>query len=152
MIAAELAKLDPDNASSYLHRAQVGKDALTELIHNLSGQLERIRGRPFVVFHDAYQYFEHRFNIRAAGSIVLSEASDPGPVRITEIRDAVQNLEVKCVFAEPQFEPKLIATVIEGTDAGSGMLDPLGASLQAGPVLYSQLLRNLVRDLADCLK
>ena len=152
VIAAELAKLDPDNASSYLHRARVGKDALTELIHHLSGQLARIRGRPFVVFHDAYQYFEHRFNIRAAGSIVLSEASDPGPVRITEIRDAVKNLEVKCVFAEPQFEPKLIATVIEGTDARSGMLDPLGASLQAGPVLYSQLLRNLVRDLADCLE
>ena len=68
----------------------------------------------------------------AAGSIVLSEASDPGPVRITEIRDAVLKLEVNCVFAEPQFEPKLIATVIEGTDARSGMLDPLGASLQAG--------------------
>ncbi len=152
VIAAELAKLDPDNASSYLHRAQVGKDALKELIHHLSGQLARIRGRPFVVFHDAYQYFEHRFNIRAAGSIVLSEASDPGPVRITEIRDAVKNLEVKCVFAEPQFEPKLIATVIEGTDTRLGMLDPLGASLQAGPVLYSQLLRNLVRDLADCLE
>ena len=152
VIAAELAKLDPDNASSYLHRAQVGKDALTELIHQLSGQLDRIRGRPFVVFHDAYQYFEHRFNIRAVGSIVLSEASDPGPVRITEIRDAVQNLEVNCVFAEPQFDLKLIATVIEGTDARSGMLDPLGVSLQAGPVLYSQLLRNLVRDLADCLK
>ena len=152
VIAAELAKLDPDNASSYLHRAQVGKDALTELIHHLSGQLARIRGRPFVVFHDAYQYFEHRFNIRATGSIVLSEASDPGPVRITEIRDAVQNLEVNCVFAEPQFDLKLIATVIEGTDARSGMLDPLGVSLQAGPVLYSQLLRNLVRNLADCLE
>ena len=152
VIAAELAKLDPDNASSYLHRAQVGKDALTELIHQLSGQLDRIRGRPFVVFHDAYQYFEHRFNIRATGSIVLSEASDPGPVRITEIRDAVQNLEVNCVFAEPQFDLKLIATVIEGTDARSGMLDPLGVSLQAGPVLYSQLLRNLARDLADCLR
>ena len=78
VIAAELAKLDPDNASSYLHRAQVGKDALTELIHNLSGQLERIRGRPFVVFHDAYQYFEHRFNIRAVGSIV--------PVSYTHLR------------------------------------------------------------------
>jgi zinc transport system substrate-binding protein len=152
VIAIELAKLDPDNASSYFHRARVGKDALTELIHHLSGQLARIRGRPFVVFHDAYQYFEHRFNIRAAGSIVLSEASDPGPARITEIRDAVKNLEVKCVFAEPQFEPKLVGTVIEGTDARSGILDPLGASLQAGPVLYSQLLRNLVRDLADCLE
>jgi len=56
------------------------------------------------------------------------------------------------VFAEPQFEPKLIETVIEGTDARSGALDPLGTSLQAGPDLYSQLLRNLVRDLEDCLE
>ena len=152
VIAAEMAKLDPDHASAYFHRAQVGRDALTELIHHLSDQLARIRGRPFVVFHDAYQYFEHRFNIGAAGAIVLTEASDPGPARIAEIRDAVRNLEVNCVFAEPQFKPKLIATVIEGTDARLGMLDPLGASLQAGPVLYSQLLRNLVRDLVDCLE
>ena len=105
-----------------------------------------------MVFHDAYQYFEHRFDIRAVGSIVLSEAYDPGPARIVEIRDAVLKLEVNCVFAEPQFEPKLIATVIEGTDARSGTLDPLGTSLQAGPDLYSQLLRNLVRDLEDCLE
>ena len=152
VIAAEMAKLDPDNASAYFHRAQVGRDALTELIHHLSDQLARIRGRPFVVFHDAYQYFEHRFNIGAAGAIVLSEASDPGPARIANIRGAVRNLDVNCVFAEPQFEVKLIATVIEGTDARSGMLDLLGASLRAGPVLYSQLLRNLVRDLVDCLE
>jgi zinc transport system substrate-binding protein len=152
VIAAELAKLDPDNASSYLYRARVGRNALKELTHHLSVQLAPIRGRPFVVFHDAYQYFEHRFDIRATGSIVLSEASDPGPVRIAEIRDAVLKLEVHCVFAEPQFEPKLIATVIEGADARSGTLDPLGASLQAGPDLYSQLLRNLVRDLEDCLE
>ena len=105
-----------------------------------------------MVFHDAYQYFEHHFDIRAVGSIVLSEASDPGPMRIAEVRDAVLKLEVHCVFAEPQFEPKLIATVIEGADARSGTLDPLGTSLQAGPDLYSQLLRNLVRDLEDCLE
>ena len=152
VIAAELAKLDPDNASSYLYRARVGRNALKDLTHHLSVQLAPIRGRPFVVFHDAYQYFEHRFDIRAVGSIVLSEAYDPGPARIVEIRDAVLKLEVSCVFAEPQFEPKLIATVIEGTDARSGTLDPLGTSLQAGPDLYSQLLRNLVRDLEDCLE
>ena len=152
VIAAELAKLDPDNASSYLHRARVGRNRLKELTRHLSAQLAPIRGRPFVVFHDAYQYFEHRFDIRAVGSIVLSEAYDPGPARIVEIRDAVLKLEVNCVFAEPQFEPKLIATVIEGTDARSGTLDPLGTSLQAGPDLYSQLLRNLVRDLEDCLE
>jgi zinc transport system substrate-binding protein len=152
VIAVELANLDPDNASSYLHRAQEGRNALKELTSHLSAQLAPIRGRPFVVFHDAYQYFEHRFDIRATGSIVLSEASDPGPVRIAEIRDGVLELEVNCVFAEPQFEPKLIATVIEGTDARSGTLDPLGTSLEAGPALYTQLLRNLVQDLAGCLK
>jgi zinc transport system substrate-binding protein len=152
VIAAELAKLDPDNASSYLHRARVGRNRLKELTRHLSAQLAPIRGRPFVVFHDAYQYFEHRFDIRAVGSIVLSEAYDPGPARIAEIRDAVLKLEVNCVFAEPQFEPKLIATVIEGTDARSGTLDPLGISLQAGPDLYLQLLSNLVRDLMDCLE
>lgn len=151
-IASELAKLDPDSASTYFQNARTGKDKLAQLISELSDQLAPLRGRLFVVFHDAYHYFEHRFQIEAAGAISLSDAADPGPARVAQIRNTVRDLDVTCVFTEPQFEPKLVATVIEGADARAGVLDPLGASLQPGSDLYPQLLSDLTAGLRACLE
>ena len=86
-----------------------------------------MRGRPFIVFHDAYQYFEHRFAFPAAGSIALQDGVTPGAARVAAIRDRVRGEGIVCAFAEPQFEPKLLATVIEGTDVRTGVLDPASA-------------------------
>ena len=41
--------------------------------------------------------------------------------------------------------------MIEGTNARKGVLDPLGADLDAGPDQYFLLMRNLADALADCL-
>ncbi|MFP3590063.1 zinc ABC transporter substrate-binding protein, partial [Paraburkholderia sp. SIMBA_055] len=79
----------------------------------------------FIVFHDAYQYFENRFGVKAAGSITFSPEKAPGAARIKEIHEKIKSLGATCVFSEPQFEPKLVNTVIEGTDARTGVLDPL---------------------------
>jgi zinc transport system substrate-binding protein len=103
---------------------------LDALIADVSSELEPVKGKGFIVFHDGYQYFENRFGITASGSITVSPEVMPGAERITEIRERVQELNAACVFAEPQFEPKLVSTVIEGTNARSGTLDPLGAALK----------------------
>ena len=103
------------------------------------------------MFHDAYQYFEHRFAIPAAGSVALQDAVAPGAARVAAIRERVRAGDIVCAFAEPQFEPKLLATVIEGTGVRTGALDPLGAGLPPGPGLYPALLRGLADSLADCL-
>jgi zinc transport system substrate-binding protein len=124
---------------------------LDSLEVELSDQLEPVRGRGYVVFHDAYQYFEQRFDIAAIGSITVSPEVMPGAERLRELRKKISELNATCVFSEPQFEPKLVNTLIDGTGARTGILDPLGASLTKGPDLYFQLLRNMASSFKKCL-
>ena len=113
--------------------------------------LAPIKGKPFVVFHDAYQYFERRFGLNAAGSITVSPDVQPSAKRLTEIRAKISGLGVGCVFAEPQFSKNLVATVTEGTTARSGTLDPEGATVKEGPDAYFNLMRGLASGLKACL-
>ncbi len=152
VIATTLARLDAIHADTYLTNAAQAKASLEALKLELNTIVQPIRGRPFIVFHDAYHYFEHRFDVEAAGSLSIGDASSPGPARIAAIRGKVQTLGATCVFSEPQFEPKIIATVIEKTAARSGTLDPVGATLKPGPNQYSQLLRHLAHGLLTCLR
>jgi zinc transport system substrate-binding protein len=110
-----------------------------------------VKDRPFIVFHDAYQYFEHHYGVHAAGSITVSPETLPGAERLTQIRDKVKTLGATCVFAEPQFEPKLVNVVIEGTSAKSGTLDPEAATLEPCPDLYFALMKGIATSLRDCL-
>jgi zinc transport system substrate-binding protein len=150
-VAAELAAHDPENAALYTANAAAFAGELTAISAEIDAGLAPLRGRPFVVFHDAYQYFEVAFDLPAAGSISLGEADAPSAARVAEIRDRIAAEGVVCVFAEPQFEPRLVATVIEGSAARSGTLDPIGAELEPGPGLYPALLTDLAQHLADCL-
>jgi zinc transport system substrate-binding protein len=152
VIATTLARLDASHADTYLNNAARAKAALEALKLELTATVQPIRGRPFIVFHDAYHYFEHRFDVEAAGSVSIADASNPGPARIAAIRGKIQTLGATCVFSEPQFEPRIIATVIEKTAARSGILDPVGAALKPGPNQYSQLLRHLAHNLLTCLR
>ncbi len=104
-----------------------------------------------VVFHDAYQYFEERFGMTAVGSITVSPEVVPGASRIRELKDKIVELDAHCVFSEPQFQPKIVFTVAEGTQANTGVLDPLGASIADGPELYFTLIRDMANSLQECL-
>ncbi|MBX9454330.1 MAG: zinc ABC transporter substrate-binding protein ZnuA [Mesorhizobium sp.] len=150
-IEEALSAADPDNAATYEANADALNEKLDALIAETDAALAPVRGRGFVVFHDAYQYFENRFDIQAAGSITVSPEAIPGAQRLTDIRAKVAELGATCIFAEPQFEPRLISVVAEGTQARTGVLDPLGADLEDGPELYFELIRNLTTSLTTCL-
>jgi zinc transport system substrate-binding protein len=150
-IEEALVEADPANAATYEANAESVSARLDALIAEVSSELEPVKGKGFIVFHDGYQYFENRFGVTASGSITVSPEVMPGAERITEIRERVQELGAACVFAEPQFEPKLVSTVIEGTNARSGTLDPLGAGLEDGAELYFQLIRNMSTSIKTCL-
>ncbi|MGQ2905484.1 MAG: zinc ABC transporter substrate-binding protein ZnuA [Neoaquamicrobium sediminum] len=150
-IEEALSAADPDNAATYEANADALNEKLDALIAETDAALAPVRGRGFVVFHDAYQYFENRFDIQAAGSITVSPEAIPGAQRLTDIRAKVAELGATCIFAEPQFEPRLVSVVAEGTQARTGVLDPLGADLDDGPELYFELIRNLTTSLTTCL-
>ncbi|WP_261399872.1 zinc ABC transporter substrate-binding protein [Leisingera daeponensis] len=150
VIAEELAEHDPANAAAYRANAEAGKQEIADAAASISAQLEPFRAKQFIVFHDAYQYFEQGFGLSAAGAISLSDAVKPSPARIAEIRDVVVERGVSCVFSEPQFNPGLVATVLDGTGAGAAVLDPLGAKLEPGPQFYPALLQDIGAAIAAC--
>ena len=146
-----LSKQDPENASAYQRNAAKAVASLDALIQSTRTQVNDLDQPQFIVFHDAYQYFEKRFNISAAGSIALGDAEDPSPARIKEIRDTVKKLGVSCVFTEPQYNPGLVKNVFAGTSISTiGVMDPLGANLSIGSDQYQALIQGMVSSLSQC--
>jgi len=144
-IAQALAEADPAQAALYLANAEAARAEIAEAEAEAAAILAPVAGRPYAVFHDAYQYFEARFGVAPVAAIALGDAADPGPQRVAAVRDAVAAAGVRCIFAEPQMNPALIATVAEGSGARRGTIDPLGGAS------YPDLLRAIARDMAACL-
>lgn len=151
VIAGQLSAADPDNAGVYFANAAAGRAELETLIGEVTATLDPVRDGQFIVFHDAYQYFETDFDFPASGAISIGDASDPSPARIVEIQGRIAEEGIDCVLAEPQFNPGLVKTVLDGTEAQTGILDPLGSDLEPGSALYPQLIRNLSTALAACM-
>jgi zinc transport system substrate-binding protein len=150
-IEEALVAADPENAATYERNAEAMMGKLDALITEIDAELEPVKGKGYVVFHDAYQYFERRFGVSAVGSITVSPEILPGAKRVSELQEKVKSLDATCVFSEPQFEPKLVTTITENTTARTGVLDPLGASIESGPGLYFTLIRTMAHSLKDCL-
>lgn len=149
-VAAALAGADLDNADAYRANAEAGKAELAALTERVAARAAALEGRAFLVFHDAYRYFEHRFGLEAAGSVTVDGRSI-GAARLAALREAVETRDVACIFAEPQFPPRLAETIAEGTGARIGVLDPLGAGLTPGPDLYPALIEGMIAGIEDCL-
>ncbi len=149
--ARALAVKDPQHAVQYQANAEQAVLRIDAMTAELTAQLAPVKSKPFIVFHDAYQYFEHAFGLRAVGSILVSPDAMANARRVSQMRDKIKSLGVVCVFAEPQFEPRLVQTLIEGTRARVGTLDPLGAKGPLGLEGYTQLMRNLANNLDQCL-
>lgn len=155
IIATHMAKtfseVDPENAATYEQNAANTIATLNELSVELGGILEPAKDVPFVVFHDSYQYLEKRFDLHTAGAITLSPEVVPGAKRVKEIQHLIADTGAKCVFSEPQFDPKLVAVVSEGTTVGTGVLDPLGANIEPSANAYNEMMRNLATEIVRCL-
>jgi zinc transport system substrate-binding protein len=146
-----LSGVDATNAAIYAANAKSLSQRIDALDLELKQNLAPIAQRPFIVFHDGYQYFEAHYGLNAVGSMTVSPDRMPGAKRVGEIKDKIRTLQAACVFAEPQFEPKLIQTLIGGTSAKTGTLDPEASTLPAGPNLYFDLMRGLAKNLRNCL-
>lgn len=151
-IAAALIAADPSRRMLYQHNADIQITRLNSLDAALRRQLTPVKGHPYLVFHDAYQYFEHHYGLSPAGSVTVAPDRPVGPRRIVALRREVASGQAICLFREPQFPPRLIDTIAEGSTVRTGVLDPLGAALQPGPALYPALMHALADALTGCLR
>ena len=147
-IVHELSHLDPSNKDKYNKNAESTLLDIDELINNIDQSINK--DAQFVVFHDAYQYFENRFGITSAGALTLNTDALPGARQILDIQNVIKEKGVKCIFSEPQFNPKIIETIAKDTGIKTGIFDPLGSKLDADKNQYFTLIKNLRDNLKGC--
>jgi zinc transport system substrate-binding protein len=150
-VAETLSDADPANRTRYEANAARVVARIEALDSRLAVTLAPAKGKPYIVFHDAYQYLEARYGLTPAGSITVSPEMSPGAKRLSEIRARIAGERAICVFAEPQFEPRLVASLVQGTPAKTGSLDPEGARVASGPDAYITLMTNIADNLIRCL-
>lgn len=150
-VAQVLSAKEPAKADLFNANATALKTKLDELSAELARDLTPIASKSYVVFHDALQYFERRYKLRVVGSVSVSPEVPPSAKRLSTLRKKIASLGAVCIFAEPQFDTRLVNNLVEGTRARTGTIDPEGSTIEPGPELYFTLLRNLARDLKACL-
>ena len=147
-IENQLVKLDPDNSSKYKANSKKAQSELDNLTKNIKKDLKG--DLRFVVFHDAYQYFENRFGIKVLGALTVNPDVLPGAEQLSEIREVIEHEKVNCLFSEPQFNPAIIKSIAKDTKIKTGVLDPLGATLDKGKGMYSELLQSMYASFKGC--
>jgi zinc transport system substrate-binding protein len=147
-IEKQLVKLDPDNSSKYKANSKKAQSELDNLTKNIKKDLKR--NLRFVVFHDAYQYFENRFGIKVLGALTVNPDVLPGAEQLSKIREVIEHEKVNCLFSEPQFNPAIIKSIAKDTKIRTGVLDPIGATLDKGKGMYSELLQSMYASFKGC--
>ena len=149
-ITRGLSKVYPENRDVYKANARSYVQKITASDSELSAALSNSKEFPFIVFHDAYQYFEKHYGLNGVGSITFDPHDFPSPKRLKEIRGKLNEMSAACVFSEPQFSDRLVRTVIKGTSAKTALIDPLGANIKDGPNLYFELLSGMAASFKRC--
>lgn len=151
IIADTLAEADPENAATYQANAAATKERLAALTEELNAELDPVRGKAFLVPHDALQYFETTFDFPAAGAVALYDASTPSPTRVRAVQDRIAEGDIACVLIDPQVTPAWVDLVREGTDAKTAEVDAMGNHFAPGPDHYEETIRSIAAGLVSCL-
>jgi len=150
-MAADLASADPANAARYRANLAAFEQRLDALDQRLKARLATVAGKPYFVFHEAYDYFEAAYGLEHAGVFSLSPEVQPGARQVARMRQRLQDAGPTCVFSEPPLQPRLARTLSAGLPVQLAELDPLGSSVALGPRGYEQLLERLGEGLVACL-
>ena len=148
IIRDELIKIDPEGQRQYSVNAAGATLELDNLINSVEKELSK--DISYIVFHDAYQYFETRFGVKSAGALTLNPDVLPGAKQIADIQDLINDKGIKCIFSEPQYNPKINETHGNNMNISTGVMDPLGAYIEAGPSMYSELINEIANSIKNC--
>jgi len=143
-----LIENDAKNTSTYKSNLEKALKDIDKLTMEVMTELNQSTSS--IVFHDAYQYFEERFNVNVLGAFTVNTDVMPGAEQLAEIREIIEHDKVSCIFSEPQFNPDIINAVAKDMDIKTGVLDPLGATLDPGKGLYFDLIRNMSKSFKGC--
>ena len=147
-IVHELSELDPSNKEIYDANANKTLKSLDKLIEDVDKAVPK--DISYIVFHDAYQYFEKRFGVSSVGALTLNPDVLPGAKQIADVQDLILDKGIKCIFSEPQYNPKIIETLASDMNISTGIMDPLGAYLEKGNTMYFDLIKQISSSIDKC--
>ena len=147
-MAEHLIENDQKNEAKYKENLKKAHKDLDKLTKKVKSELNK--DFKSIVFHDAYQYFEKRFDINILGAFTVNPDVMPGAEQLAEIREVIEHDKVSCIFSEPQFNPDIIKVVAKDTNIATGVIDPLGATLDPGKDLYFDLIGNMSKSFKGC--
>ena len=150
-IAAELARIDPENAAVYRANADATVARLAALTDDIAAQFDGLTDRAYVLPHDGYQYFEARFGLTALGAFSGIDARTPGPAQVAALRAELAGSNVACVMSDAEIGDRWAQLITEGTSANTTQIDGVGVGLVEGTALYEQMVRRLADNFAQCL-
>ena len=148
IVTRELSELDPTNASTYKSNSTKALNEINQLISDAKSKINK--DAKYVVFHDAFQYFEKRFGVEVIGALTVNPEVLPGAKQLAEIREVIEHENVNCLFSEPQFNPSIAETIAKDTGVKAAVLDPLGAELEPGKDLYFDLIGDIASSFESC--
>ena len=147
-MSKHLIENDPSNETAYRANLSKAYKEIDKLTKDVTAELNESTAS--IVFHDAYQYFEKRFNVNILGAFTVNTDVLPGAEQLSEIREVIEHDKVACVFSEPQFNPDIIKAVAKDMNIKTGIVDPLGATLNPGKTLYFDLIKNMSKSFKGC--
>ena len=147
-IAKTLSLKDPNNKNVYYSNAEKLNHSLNELIKKINLSINK--DARFIVFHDAYQYFEKRFDVSSAGALILNEEALPSAKKVSEIHKIIKKQNINCIISEPQFNPNIIKSIAQDSSILTRSFDPLGSSFDTNKNLYFEMILSLSNSLKDC--
>jgi zinc transport system substrate-binding protein len=147
-IAKTLSLKDPNNKNVYYSNAEKLNHSLNELIKKINLSINK--DARFIVFHDAYQYFEKRFDVSSAGALILNEEALPSAKKVLEIHKIIKKQNINCIISEPQFNPNIIKSIAQDSRILTRSFDPLGSSFDTNKNLYFEMILSLSNSLKDC--
>ena len=148
IVTRELSEIDPSNASTYESNSTKAINEIDQLISDTKSKINS--NASYVVFHDAYQYFEKRFGVEVVGALTVNPEVLPGAKQLSEIREVIEHENINCLFSEPQFNPSIAETIAQDTGVKAAVIDPLGAELNPGKDLYFDLIGNIASSFESC--
>ncbi|KGQ31037.1 zinc ABC transporter substrate-binding protein, partial [Gallibacterium anatis] len=151
-LAQQLTQLYPQHQAKIAANLETFKQQLTTTNQQITQQLAEFKDQGFYVFHDAYRYFENAYGLQQTGYFTINPLIAPGAKKLAKIKEEINEHKVKCLFAEPQFTPKVLQTLQQSTNVKIGQLDPMGEKIALGKGSYSAFLQQIAEDFSDCLK
>ena len=151
-MATDLAQVDPANAARYQSNLKAFEGRLDALDGRIKARVAGIAGKPYFVFHEAFDYFEAEYGLKHTGVFSVAAEVQPGAQHVAAMRKRLQEVGKTCVFSEPPLRPRLAETLTAGLPVRLAELDALGGTDAVDGKGYERLLEKLGGDLAGCLE